>query len=60
MVTDWILTRARQASRRGTKLDEVQSFPMDGDIPRYRLFLLPLGMSTGAGDGVLCHLCRVA
>jgi hypothetical protein len=60
MVTDWILTRARQAARRGAKLDEVQSFPMDGDMPRYRLFLLPLGVNAGAGDGVLCHLCRVA
>jgi hypothetical protein len=61
MVTDWILTRARQASRRGTKLDEVQNFPMvDGESPRYRLFLLPLGMSSGGGGGVLCHLCRVA
>lgn len=59
MVTDWILTRARQASRRGIKLDEVQSFPMNGEIPHYRLFLLPLGTSGGAGDGVLCHLCRV-
>ena len=60
MVTDWILTRARQASRRATKLDEVQSFPLDGEAPHYRLFLLPLGKGAGASDGVLCHLCRVA
>jgi hypothetical protein len=60
MVTDWILTRARQASRRATKLDEVQSFPLDGESPSYRLFLLPLGTGTGASEGVLCHLCRVA
>ena len=60
MVTDWLLTRARHAARRGTKLDEAQTFPMEGESACYRLFLLPLGMSGGAGDGVLCHLCRVA
>jgi hypothetical protein len=59
MVTDWILTRARQAASRATKLDEVQSFPMEDETPRYRLFLLPLGVGSGASDGVLCHLCRV-
>jgi hypothetical protein len=56
MVTDWILTRARQAARRGTKLDEVQSFPLEGESARYRLFLLPFG----PGESVLCHLCRAA
>ncbi len=60
MVTDWILTRARHAARRATKLDEVQSFPIEGDTPRYRLLLLPLGASNGASDCVLCHLCRAA
>ena len=59
MVTDWILTRARQAASRATRLDEVQSFPMEDELPRYRLFLLPLGVGNGASDGVLCHLCRV-
>lgn len=59
MVTDWILTRARLASRRGAKLDEMQTFPMNGESPRYRLFVLPLGLGSGAGDGVLCHLCRI-
>jgi hypothetical protein len=60
MVTDWILTRARHAARRSTKLDEVQSFPMEGDTPHYRLLLMPLGASNGASDCVLCHLCRDA
>lgn len=60
MVTDWILTRARHAARRSTKLDEVQSFPIEGDTPRYRLLLMPLGASNGASDCVLCHLCRAA
>lgn len=60
MVTDWILTRARHAARRATKLDEVQSFPIEGDTPRYRLLLLPLAASNGASDCVLCHLCRAA
>lgn len=59
MVTDWILSRARHAARRGMKLDEVQSFPMDGEVPRYRLLLLPLGAGSGTSDCVLCHLCRV-
>ena len=58
MVTDWILSRARQAVRRAAKLEEVQSFPLEGTSARYRLFLLPLGMGNGATDGVLCHLCR--
>jgi len=56
MVTDWILSRARQAAKRATKLDEVQNFPLEGESARYRLFLLPLGMANG--EGVLCHLCR--
>jgi hypothetical protein len=60
MVTDWILTRARHAARRSTKLDEVQTFPIEGDTPRYRLLLMPLGASNGASDCVLCHLCRAA
>jgi hypothetical protein len=60
MVTDWILTRARHAARRSTKLDEVQSFPIEGDTPLYRLLLMPLGASNGASDCVLCHLCRAA
>jgi len=60
MVTDWIMTRARQSARRGAPFDEAQDFPMDGEHPRYRLFLLPFGMRDGAGsDCVLCHLCRV-
>lgn len=58
MVTDWILTRARHAARGATKLDEVKSFPIEGDTPRYRMLMLPLGMSNGASDCVLCHLCR--
>jgi hypothetical protein len=58
MVTDWILTRARQASRRAAKLEEVQSFPLEGESARYKLFLLPLGAGNGGSDGVLCHLCR--
>jgi hypothetical protein len=57
MVTDWILSRARHAARRAIKLDEAQSFPTEDGNPRYRLFLLPLGAGTGAGDCVLCHLC---
>ena len=59
MVTDWILTRARHAARRAARHDEVQSFPVEGDIPRYRLFLLPLGSPAGTSDAVLCHLCRM-
>jgi hypothetical protein len=59
MVTDWILTRARQAARRGARGDEVSSFPLRGESLRYRLFLLPLESGAGA-PGVLCHLSRVA
>jgi len=59
MVTDWILTRARHAARRGARHDEVQSFPVEGDVQRYRLFLLPLAPTAGASEAVLCHLCRM-
>jgi hypothetical protein len=59
MVTDWILSRARHAARRGARHDEVQSFPIEGEVPRYRLFLLPLGSPAGVSDAVLCHLCRM-
>lgn len=59
MVTDWILSRARHAAKRGIKLDEVQNFPMAGEVS-YRLLLLPLAVSSGASECVLCHLCRVA
>ena len=59
MVTDWILTRARHAARRSAKLDEVQSFPLEGESARYRLLALPVGTAGGASGGVLCHLCRV-
>ena len=58
MVTDWILTRARQAAKRLAKHEEVQSFPLQDESARYRLFLLPLGMGSGSTEGVLCHLCR--
>jgi hypothetical protein len=57
MVTDWILSRARQAAKRAARHDEVQSFPLEGSSARYRLFLLPLGMGNGTTEGVLCHLC---
>ncbi len=56
MVTEWILSRARHAVRRATKLDEVQSFPMEGDTPHYRMLLLPFGTTAGTSDCVLCHL----
>jgi hypothetical protein len=57
MVTDWILSRARHAVRRAAKLDEVQSFPMEGLAPRYRMLVLPFAMAGGASDCALCHLC---
>jgi hypothetical protein len=56
MVTEWILSRARHAVRRAMKLDEVQSFPMAGDTPHYRMLLLPFGTGAGVSDSVLCHL----
>jgi hypothetical protein len=60
MVTDWILSRARHAAKRAARHDETQSFPIEGDVPRYRLFLLPLGSQSGGSEAVLCHLCRTS
>lgn len=56
LMTDWILSRGRQAARRGVALDEVQRFEGDGETQSYRLLLLPLGTANGASDCVLCHL----
>ncbi|HXP29468.1 MAG TPA: hypothetical protein VN832_00150 [Stellaceae bacterium] len=58
LMTDWILSRGRQAARRGAALDEVQRFEGDGEILSFRLLLLPLGTHNGASDCVLCHLSR--
>lgn len=60
MVTEWILSRARQAVRRAMMVDEVQSFPMEGDTPLYRMLLLPFGSGGGNSDCVLCHLSHVS
>ncbi|HUK60265.1 MAG TPA: hypothetical protein VLV50_13625 [Stellaceae bacterium] len=57
MVTDWIMSSARQAAKRATKHDEVQSFPLEGASARYRLYLLPLATGNATTEGVLCHLC---
>ena len=56
MVTDWILARARVASRRAMMLDEMQSFPIEGDMVRYRMLQLPFVGAGTAGNCVLCHL----
>jgi hypothetical protein len=60
MVTNWILSRARQAARHGEALDEAQRFPTDAGNERYRLLLLPLGGRDGGSDCVLCHLSLAA
>ncbi len=57
MVTDWILSRARHAARRAVKVDETQSFPIDGNAPRYRMLVLPFAMVQDVSDCALCHLC---
>jgi len=60
MVTDWIMTRGRQAAERAEALEEEQRFPMGRERVRYRLVLLPCSNDGGRVDHMLCHLSRLA
>lgn len=60
MVTDWLLSRGREAVRSGEALEDDQRFPLSsGGSARYHLLLLPVGADEAKADQVLCHLTRV-
>jgi hypothetical protein len=58
MVTDWILSRGRQAAKRGQPMEEEQRFPISTGSARYRLLLLPFSSYGLKSDHVLCHVSR--
>lgn len=60
MVTDWILSRGRQAAERAEALEEEQRFPVGRGRARYRLVLLPCSNQGFRVDHMLCHVSRLA
>jgi hypothetical protein len=60
MVTDWILSRGRQAAERAEALEEEQRFPIGRGRTRYRLVLLPCSNEGARVDHMLCHVSRLA
>lgn len=60
MVTDWILSRGRQAAERAEALEEEQRFPVGRGRARYRLVLLPCSNEGARVDHMLCHVSRLA
>jgi hypothetical protein len=60
MVTDWILSRGRQAAARAEALEEEQRFPVGRGRVRYRLVLLPCSNEGTHVDHMLCHVSRLA
>ncbi len=60
MVTDWILSRGRQAAERAEALEEEQRFPIGRGRARYRLVLLPCSNQGFRVDHMLCHISRLA
>jgi hypothetical protein len=60
MVTDWILSRGRQAAARAEALEEEQRFPVGRGRVRYRLVLLPCSDEGARIDHMLCHVSRLA
>jgi hypothetical protein len=60
MVTDWIMSRGRQAAQRAEALEEEQRFPVGRGRARYRLVLLPCSNEGSRVDHMLCHVSRLA
>jgi hypothetical protein len=58
MVTDWIISCAREVARHGEAMEDEQEFPLAGGTTGYRLLLLPFAGAQGDSDHVLCHLSR--
>jgi len=59
MVTSWLMTRGRQAAKRGEPMEEEQKFPLSNGSARYRLLVLPmLGPDSETCDHALCQITR--
>ncbi len=58
MVTDWIISCARQVARAGEAMEDEQEFPFANGSAGYRLLLLPFATADGKSQHVLCHLSR--
>ena len=58
MVTDWIISCAREVVRHGEAMEDEQEFPLAGGTTGYRLLLLPFAGAQGDSGHVLCHLSR--
>lgn len=56
MVTEWILSCARQAADAGKRMEKEQNFPVEHRSKKYGMLLLPLTSSGKAADHVLCRL----
>lgn len=58
MVTDWIISCAREVARYGEAMEDEQQFPLTRGVAGYRLLLLPFASTEGKSEYVLCHLSR--
>jgi hypothetical protein len=59
-VIDWIMSRSRNAAKRGEPIEEEKRFPISTGNARYRLLLLPFSSYGLKCDHVLGQLTRVA
>ncbi len=60
MVTDWIISCAREVARHGEAMEDEQEFPITRGTANYHLLLLPFAGAQGESDHVLCHLSRAS
>lgn len=58
MVTDWIISCARQVAQDGEVMEDEQEFPLPAGAAGYRLLLLPFTTAEGKNGHVVCHLSR--
>ncbi len=58
MVTDWIISCARQVARVGEAMEDMQEFPLSGGVAGYHLLLLPFAAPQSKAMHVVCHLSR--
>ena len=58
MLTEFILTLGRQASRSGRPIKDSENFPSPTGEVRYRIVAMPLSDDDKDIDHVLCHVGR--